>query len=129
MSTLTPTSAAAAASAIVIIVTVAWTLPDTTPTATAEVVGGLSTAVTSFLAAAFITWTEDGPGVGLSDHIKGVFQDLYKPPREGNPEDTHLLQEAHPEVRPLVYGDLFQEASLDGDLNPVEGVLKPSRRK
>jgi hypothetical protein len=77
---LIPLALAMAAGAAVVIVTVELTLPDTTPTATKELVGAVSTGLTTFLTAGFISWAGDADDSTLSEHVMGAFQRHYTRP-------------------------------------------------
>jgi hypothetical protein len=83
VSVLVPIALATAASAAVVIVTVELTLPDKTPTETVELVGAVSTGVTTFLTAGFIAWSGDAKDSTMADHIKQAFQGKYKPDDQG----------------------------------------------
>ena len=75
---LLPTLAAAIGAAIVIVVTVELTLPDTTPTDTKELVGALSTGITSFITAVVLSWASDEDDSRLSVYIRSRFFAHFK---------------------------------------------------
>jgi hypothetical protein len=87
---LMPVSVAVIAGALVVIIAVEWAIPDppsgsgvaqvvgAATASTKEVVGAVTAAVTSFLTAAFISWTEDDPDKGVTEHIQSAFYDSYK---------------------------------------------------
>jgi hypothetical protein len=80
---LVPAVIAAGAAGIAIIVAAELTLPDKTakgvptPNSLKEIVTALSTAITAFLAAAFIDWTGDANDSRLADWISSTFQKKY----------------------------------------------------
>lgn len=77
---LTPAAIAAIASAVVVVVTVALTIPDTAGASqdTKEIVGTLSTGLTAFVTAAFISWAGDDKDSTLAGHIRDTFWQKYK---------------------------------------------------
>jgi len=80
---LTPAAVAAVASAVVVIVTVALTIPEEpkVDASTKQLIGTLSTGLTAFVTAAFISWAGDDKDSRLAEHIKSAFQAKYT--REG----------------------------------------------
>jgi len=83
--TLTPAAIAALGSAIVVFVTVALTVPDDSSVGreAKELISTLSTGLTAFVTAAFISWAGDDKDSRLADHMKGVFQETYVREKEG----------------------------------------------
>ncbi len=77
---LTPAAMAAVASAVVVIVTVTLTIPEDAKVdaSTKQLIGTLSTGLTAFVTAAFISWSGDDKNSRLADHIRSVFQAKYK---------------------------------------------------
>jgi hypothetical protein len=69
---------AAVASGAVIVITVALAVPDTDPTWHKETIGALSTGLTGFLTAAFISWTGDESDSTVSDRIRSIFWSVYE---------------------------------------------------
>jgi hypothetical protein len=82
---LIPLALAAIAAAAVVIVTVELTLPDDTPTDTKELVGAVSTGITTFLTAVFISWASDDQNSTLAEHIMDAFHGRYTDPRTPKP--------------------------------------------
>jgi hypothetical protein len=80
---LTPAAFAAIGGAVVVLVTVALTVPDTAATSTKETIGALSTGVTAFITASFISWAGDDKDSKVADHIQAAFQAKYG--RPGDP--------------------------------------------
>src|SRR5437879_2356616 len=66
---VTPAMVAAVASGVVAIVTVALTVSDTAPKDTKTLIGALTTGITGFVSASFISWAGDEKDSRLSDHI------------------------------------------------------------
>jgi hypothetical protein len=105
---LTPAMAAAVAAGVSVVVTVALTVPDTATEETKKLIGALSTGITGFITAAFISWTGDEKDSRLADHIRDVFRSKYKragsdqPPRP----DVHYFRADSPGER-WVYADEF----------------------
>ena len=86
---LTPAALAAIAGAAVVLITVALTLPDDTPTSTTKTVAALSTGLTAFITAVFISWAGDEKNTKIAKHIQGAFQAKYdRPP--GKPGAHHF---------------------------------------
>src|SRR5262245_5222256 len=71
---LIPLALGALAAAAVVIVTVELTLPEGTATDTKELVGGVSSGITTFLTGGFVTWAGDDKDSSLADHIKEQFE-------------------------------------------------------
>jgi len=74
---LTPAALAAIAAAVVVLVTVALTVPDDTPATTKETIGALSTGITAFVTAAFVSWAGDADNSTVADHVKTAFRAHY----------------------------------------------------
>jgi hypothetical protein len=76
---LTPATLAAVGSAIVVVVTVALTIPagSKLETDAKELIGTLSTGLTAFVTAAFISWASDDKDSMLADHIREAFRSKY----------------------------------------------------
>jgi hypothetical protein len=86
---LTPGAIAAAAAAVVVIVTVELTVPEGTATTTKELVGALSTGLTAFVTAAFISWAGDEKDSKLGSEIRKIFFTKYKrAPKAGEPRQA-----------------------------------------
>ncbi len=77
---LTPAALAAVAGASVVLITVALTLPEDTPTSTTKTVAALSTGLTAFVMAVFISWAGDEKNSKIANHIKGAFRAKYDRP-------------------------------------------------
>lgn len=77
---LTPAAIAALASAIVVVVTLALTVPEDVQIdpGTKQLIATLSTGLTAFIAASFISWASDERDSKLADHVREVFQAKYK---------------------------------------------------
>ena len=103
---LIPLALAALAAAAVVVVTIELTLPDKTPSETKELVGGISAGITTFLTAAFISWTSDEKDSALADHIEEKFKARYT--RTGEPKAG-----AH-EFEPESDGDLLVQSPAYG---------------
>jgi hypothetical protein len=80
---LTPAALAALASGVVVFVTVALAVPEDSELGSdaKELISTLTTGVTAFITAAFISWAGDDADSKSADHIKSVFHEKYK--REG----------------------------------------------
>lgn len=86
---LTPAALAAIAGASVVLITVALTLPEDTPTSTTKTIAALSTGLTGFITAVFISWAGDEKNSKIADHIKRAFAAKYdRPP--GEPASHHF---------------------------------------
>jgi hypothetical protein len=72
-----PAAIAAVAGAVVVLLAVALTVPDGTATSTKETIGALSTGVTAFITAAFISWAGDADDSRVAEHIKSAFRARY----------------------------------------------------
>lgn len=77
---LTPAAIAALASAIVVVVTLALTVPEDVQIdpGTKQLIATLSTGLTAFIAASFISWASDEKDSKLADHVREIFQEKYK---------------------------------------------------
>lgn len=106
---LAPAAIAAVAAAIVVIVTVALTVPDTTATSTKETIGALSTGLTGFITAAFISWTGESDDSKVSDHIRSAFWAKYqREPTSGTcPAGVHCFR-AESSGERLVYSTEYE---------------------
>jgi hypothetical protein len=105
---LTPAALAAVASAIVVVVTVTLAVPDGSAFGqdTKELIGTLSTGLTAFVTAAFISWASDDKDSKLAEHIKETFRAKYS--REDKPvPDTYVFAMKSDGVR-WVYSDEFR---------------------
>jgi hypothetical protein len=125
---LIPLALAAVAAAAVVVITVELTLPDKTPDETKELVGGVSTGITTFLTAAFIAWSADEKNSALADHIKGKFQARYTRPGEDKP-GAHVFR-AESEGELLVYSPEYGGAEGWGwpsALKRAHGIAKQLR--
>jgi hypothetical protein len=117
---LVPAALATLASAVLIIATIELTLPDkpAPPTEAKQLVATLSSAITAFLTASFISWAGDDKDSGLADWIRGRFQDAYKQPRDPGGSGHFFKAQSRGEL--LVYSD------------PIEGISgwgRTARRK
>jgi hypothetical protein len=112
---------AMAAGAAVVIITVELTLPDSTPTSTMELVGAVSTGLTTFLTAGFISWAGDEKDSTLSDHVMKVFQRHYT--RPGKPASR-----AHT-FKPESNGELWVFAEAHGGAEGWGGSACRKRAK
>lgn len=74
---LSPAALAAVGGALVVLITVALTVPDSAATSTKETIGALSTGVTAFITASFISWAGDDKDSKVADHIQAAFQSKY----------------------------------------------------
>jgi hypothetical protein len=121
---LTPGVAAAAAAGVTVLVAVAFALPDDTPTETKELVGALSTGLTTFLAAAFISWVGDEKDSRVADHVRNAFRSKYDCHQEGvppNPGVRYFKAESTGEL--LVYSDQTVEGwGLEGRWKRAAGI-------
>jgi hypothetical protein len=117
---LVPAVIAAAAAAAVIVVTVVLTVPDKTATDTKEVVAALSTGITAFITAAFISWAGDDKDSTLGDHIRDVFQTKYK--EAGTSQDDSSVIYFPSESRGLRW-------AYSEEFGGIEGWGRKARRK
>lgn len=76
---LTPAGIAALASAVVVFVTVGLTVPEGADVGreAKQLISTLSTGLTAFVTAGFISWAGDDKDSRLGEHIKAVLQDTY----------------------------------------------------
>lgn len=77
---LTPAAIAALASAVVVVVTLTLAVPEDVQVepATKQLIATLSTGLTAFIAASFISWASDEKDSKLADHVREIFQEKYK---------------------------------------------------
>lgn len=102
---LTPAAFAAIAGAVVVLVTVALTVPDTAATSTKETIGALSTGVTAFITASFISWAGNDKDSKVADHIQAAFQAKYGRPGDPRKGLHYFLPESAGEE--WVYSDEY----------------------
>jgi hypothetical protein len=80
---LIPLAVAVLASAAIIVLVIKTTLPkenaagEPTSTETEKLVGAVSTGITTFLTAAFVSWVGDGKDSKLADHIQACFEGRF----------------------------------------------------
>lgn len=99
---LTPGAIAASAAAVVVILAVELTVPEGTAGSTKELVGALSTGLTTFITAAFMAWAGDEKDSTLGNEIRDIFFSKYtRPPDPGQPRsaDIHYFQAESPGER------------------------------
>lgn len=113
---LIPLALAAAAVAAVIIVTVVLTVPDSTPTATKDLVGAVSTGIATFMTAGFVAWSADDKNSTLADHVRDAFYAHYTRPGTPRP-DAYVFRPESVGER-LVFSDEYKG---------VEGWGRPAR--
>jgi hypothetical protein len=113
---LIPIALAAAAAAAVIIVTVVLTVPDSTPAATKNLVGSVSTGITTFLTVGFIAWAADDKNSALADHVRDAFYAHYTRP-DTPKAGAHVFQPDSVGER-WVFSDEYEG---------IEGWGRPSR--
>jgi hypothetical protein len=102
---LTPAALAAVGGAVVVLVTVALTVPDAAATSTKETIGALSTGVTAFITASFISWAGDDKDSKVADHIQAAFQAKYGRPDDPRTGVHHFVPESPGEL--WVYSDEY----------------------
>lgn len=98
---------ATVAAAVVIVIAVTLTVPAKTPAGTKELIGSLSTGVTAFIAAVFISRAGDPQDTSVGDRIAADFRRKYKrAPAAGETRESnvHYFQDDSTGER-LVYGD------------------------
>ena len=75
--TLAPLAIAAGASALVIVFAVDWSLPSTAPEADKQLAAQTTTAVATFLVAAFVSWSADQNEPPASSRSQKAFKRTY----------------------------------------------------
>jgi hypothetical protein len=120
---LTPAALAAVAGAAVVLITVALTLPKDTPTSTTQTVAALSTGLTAFITAVFISWAGDEKNSKIADHIRRAFWAKYDRPN-GTKPGAHHFKEGSPGEQ-WVYSDEvggIQGWSHDARITRAKGI-------
>lgn len=128
---LTPAAIAAVASAIVVVVTVTATLPEGSKLdqSTKTLIATLSTGLTAFVAAAFISWAADGKDSKLADHIRSTFQSRYRRGSGTPPAGVHFFAPELPGER-WVYSDEYKGIEgwgSDARVKRAEGIAQALR--
>lgn len=75
---VTPAMIAALASGVVAVITVLLAVPDTAPQDTKTLIGALTTGLTGFVSASFISWAGDEKDSRIGDHIRDAFRAVFK---------------------------------------------------
>jgi len=113
---------AALASGVVAIVTVALSVSDTASQDTKTLIGALTTGITGFVAASFISWAGDENDSRLGNHIRDAFRAVYKrapSPVTPPPRGLYYFRADSPGER-LVYSNEYRG---------IEGWSRAARRK
>lgn len=104
-----PLMVGALASAAMVIISVHLSLPEGTTPERKETVGAITTALTTFLTAGFISWIGERDDSRFAERIKRIFYSKYKRPKPDEPriEGVKYFQPASRGER-LVYSNEYE---------------------
>jgi hypothetical protein len=101
---LVPAALAAVAGAVVILLTVKLAVPDGTATSTKGTISALSTGITAFITATFISWAGDAKDSKVADHVRTAFWAKYSRADGARKPGVHYFRAESPGEQ-WVYAD------------------------